>query len=153
VALAFGHNVAELVSTTAMHDSAFASGLVELSVAMIAVVGLAALLLRWRDRIAKSQGKTPEQVRARFAAILQFRSTLERCIPGALIIVFGIFFALDRGRQHESDWWTGILFIPAGWVLVLLLARKSWRRYLELQQLADKSKYEYASTEHLPPVR
>jgi hypothetical protein len=49
-----------------------------------------------------------------------------------------------------ADWWTGILFIPAGWGLVLLLARKSWRCYLELQQLADKSKYEYASTEHLP---
>jgi hypothetical protein len=135
-------------STTAMHDSAFASRLLELSVAMTAVIGLATLLLRWRDRAAQSHGKTSEQVRARFAAILQFRSTLERCIPGVLIIIFGIFFALDRGRQHEPDWWIGILFIPAGWVLVPLLARKSWRRYLELRRLADKSEYDYASTEH-----
>lgn len=133
-----------------MHDSELVSGLVEFSAALVAVVGLAALLLRWRDRAAKSQGKTSEQVRVRFAAILQFRSTLERCIPGVLIIIFGIFFALDRGRQHEPDWWIGILFIPAGWVLVPLLARKSWRRYLELRRLADKSEYEYPSTEHLP---
>jgi len=132
----------------AMHDSTFASGLVDFSAALVAIVGLAALLLRWRDRIAKSQGKTSEQVRARFAAILQFRSTLERCIPGVLTITFGTFFALDRGRQHESDWWIGLLFIPAGWVLIPLLARKSWRRYLELRRLADKS--EYAPIEPLP---
>ena len=135
-----------------MYNSAVASGLVVLFAGLLAAIGLAALLLHWRDRIAKAQGKTPAQLQARFLAVLQFRSTLELCIPGALIIVFGIFYAVDRARQHESDWWIGILFIPAGWVLVPLLARKSWRRYLELQRLADKAQNEYSSTE-LPPGR
>jgi hypothetical protein len=105
---------------------------------MVAVVGLAVLILYLRDRIAKAQGKTLAQVHARFAAILQFRSTLQYCIPGVLTIIFGIFWALDRSRQHESDWWIGLPFIPAGWLLILLLARRSWRRYLELQQIAEK---------------
>ena len=122
-----------------MNNSALVSVLGEFSAGLVGAIGLATLLLRWRDRIAKSQGKTPEQVQARFAAILQFRSTLERCIPGVLTIIFGIFFALDRSREHDSDWWMGLFFIPAGWVLVTVLARKRWRRYLELQRLADKS--------------
>jgi hypothetical protein len=107
---------------------------------LVVVVGLAALLLYLRDRIAKAQGKNVAQVQARVAAILQFRSTLQRCIPGILMIVFGVFYVLDRSRQHESDWWTGLPFIPAGWGLILLLARRSWRRYLELQQIADKGR-------------
>jgi len=122
-----------------MHNSALVSVLGELSAGLVGAIGLSTLLLGWRDRIAKSKGKTPEQVRARFAATLQFRSTLEWSIPGMLTIIFGIFFSLDRGREHDSDWWIGLLFIPAGWVLVTLLARKHWRRYLELQRLADKS--------------
>ena len=122
-----------------MNNSALVSVLGGFSAGLVGAIGLATLLLRWRDRIAKSQGKTPEQVQARFAAILQFRSTLERCIPGVLTIIFGIFFALDRSREHDSDWWMGLFFIPAGWVLVTVLARKRWRRYLELQRLADKS--------------
>ncbi len=101
-------------------------------------MGLAALFLYLRDRIGRAQGKTPQQIQARFSAILQFRSTLKRCIPGVLIVVFGIFYAIDRGGQHESDWWVGLLFIPAGWALILLLARRSWRRYLELQKLAEE---------------
>ena len=105
---------------------------------VVVVVGLAVLLLYLRDRIAKAQGKTVAQVQARFSAILQFRSTLERCIPGVLMIVFGVFYVLDRSRQHESDWWVGLPFIPAGWLLILLLARRSWRRYLELLQIAEK---------------
>lgn len=117
---------------------------------LLAAVGLAALLLHWRDKVAKSQGKTPEQIQVRFFAILQFRSALERCIPGVLIIILGIFFVIDRGRQHESDWWIGLLFIPAGWALVPLLARKSWRRYLELQRLAEKREPGYSSAEHPP---
>jgi hypothetical protein len=133
-----------------MFDSGVGSGLVILFALLLAVVGLAALLLHWRDKVAKSQGKTQEQVRVRFSAILQFRSTLERCIPGLLIIVFGIFYAIDRGRQRQSDWWVGLLFIPAGWVLVSLLARKSWRRYVELQRLAETGEYEYISTDHSP---
>src|ERR1700690_1737549 len=123
------------------------SGLILLA-PLLAAVGLAAVWLHWRDKIAKSQGKTPEQVRARFNAILQFRSTLHRCIPGVLIFVFGVFYAIDRGRQHESDWWVGLLFIPAGWVLVPLLARKSWCRYVELQRLADGGEYECTSSRH-----
>jgi hypothetical protein len=113
------------------------SGIVVFSLALAAVIGFAALILHLRDRYAKSQGKTPEQVEARFSAILQFRSTLERCIPGVLVIIMGIFYAVDRSREHESDWWIGVLFIPAGWVLVRLLAAKSWRRYQELQRIAD----------------
>lgn len=133
-----------------MHDSPLIPVLVFFG-GLVAVVGLAALLLHLRDRTAKSHGKTPEQVQARFSAILQFRSTLEGCIPGVLVIVFGIFYVYDRSREHESDWWIGLLFLPVGWVLVPLLARKSWRRYLELQRLAEngKGEYEYISTE--PP--
>jgi hypothetical protein len=67
-------------------------------------------------------------------------------------VVFGIFYAIDRGRQHESDWRIGLLFIPVGWVLVPLLARKSWRRYLELQQLAEKGPNECPSAGP-PPTR
>ncbi len=117
---------------------------------LASAIALATLLLLLRDRAAKAQGKTPEQVKAGFAALLQLRSTLQRAIPGVLIIVFGIFFAFDRGRQHESDWWIGLLFIPLGWILVSLLARKSWRRYLELRRFADKTPYELTSTE--PPL-
>src|SRR5919197_4879721 len=85
---------------------------------ILCAVGIAVLVLRRRDRIAREEGKTKEQVQASFSALLQFRSTLYRAVPGVLIVVFGIFFAIDRGRQHESDWWIGILFIPVGWVLV-----------------------------------
>ena len=81
---------------------------------LIIAVGLAVLLLHWRDRYAKSHGKTIAQVQARFSAIRQFRWTLELCIPGVLIMVFGSFYAIDRGRQHEGDWWIGLLFILAG---------------------------------------
>jgi len=130
-----------------MLDSGIGSGFILLAL-LLTAVGVAAFLLHWRDKIAKSQGKTPEQVRARFNALLQFRSTLQRCIPGVLVFVFGVFYAMDRGRQHETDWWIGLLFIPAGWALVLLLATKSWRRYVALQRLADGDKYEYTSSDH-----
>jgi len=122
-----------------MNDSS--SGLVILFAVLFAV-GVAALLLYWRDRVAKSQGKTPRQVQARFSALLQFRAALQRCIPGVLIMVLGIFFALDRLSERESDWWQGLLFIPVGWVLVPLLARKSWRRYRELQRVADQDEHQ-----------
>jgi hypothetical protein len=110
---------------------------------LVAAVGLAALLLYWRDSYAKSHGKTIAQVQARFSATLQFRWTLELCIPGVIFMVFGIFWAIDRGRQHESDWWVGLPFIALGWVLVPLLARKSWRRYQELQKLAGETENEF----------
>jgi len=119
---------------------------------LIIAVGLAVLLLHWRDRYAKSHGKTIAQVQARFSAIRQFRWTLELCIPGVLIMVFGSFYAIDRGRQHEGDWWIGLLFIPLGWVLVPLLARKSWRRYQELQKLAGETEDEFPVAE-LPSKR
>ena len=105
---------------------------------LLAMVSVVAFLLHLRDRIAKSQGKTEGQVQVRFFATLQFRSAVERAIPGVLVIVFGNFYVYDRSRAHESDWWIGLLFIPAGRVLFLLLARKSWRRYLELRRLAEK---------------
>ena len=123
-------------------DSSLFIGLMGLG----AVIGLAVLILYLRDRLANAQGKTVAQVQARFAAILQFRSTLQYCIPGVLTIIFGIFWALDRSRQHESDWWIGLLFIPAGWLMVLLLARRSWRRYLKLQQIAEKGETEIAGS-------
>jgi hypothetical protein len=129
-----------------VYDSEFASGILKFAAGVLGIIGLAVLILRRRDRAAKSQGKTPQQIRARFDAILQFRSALQRSIPGILIIIFGIFYALDRGRQHDSDWWMGLLFIPVGWVTVPLLARKSWRRYRELQRLADKGTTEYGFT-------
>lgn len=109
---------------------------------VVVAVGLAALILYVRDRIGKSQGKTPEQMRTRFQAILQFRTTLQLCIPGVLLMVMGAFFAIDRAREHAPDWWQGLFFIPAGWVLVPLLARKSWRRYLELQRQAGDTPQE-----------
>jgi hypothetical protein len=121
-----------------MYDSSSTLVLAEFGCALLVVIGLDALLLRWRDSVAKSHGKTAEQVRLRFSAIMQFRSTLERCIPGVLLVILGIFFALDRSRVHDSDWCVGLLFIPFGCVIVVLLARKSWRTYLELQRLADK---------------
>ena len=120
-----------------MPNSSLALAVTLLAGLAVSVV-LAAAVLHLRDTIARSQGKTPEQVQARLSALLQFRSTLERCIPGVLVIVFSIFYVLDRARQHESDWWVGLLFIPLGWVLVPLLARKSWRRYLALQQMAER---------------
>lgn len=117
----------------------------------VGVIGLAALFLYCRDRIAQHQGKTIEQVQARFAAILEFRKTLELCIPGILLIVLGVFFVFDRIREHESDWWQGLFLIPVGWVLVPLLARKSWRRYQELQRLVDDSG-QFSNTAGNPPT-
>ena len=114
---------------------------------ILCAVGIAVLVLRRRDRIAREEGKTKEQVQASFSALLQFSSTLYRAVPGVLIVVFGIFFAIDRGRQHESDWWIGILFIPVGWVLVPLLARNSWRRYLELKRFAEMTPDDFLRTE------
>ena len=134
-----------------MRGSATVSSVVILPAVLLAAVGLAALALYLRDRIAKVQGKTPQQVQVRFSAILQFRSTLEWCIPGVLVIVFGIFYAIDRSRQHESDWWFGLPFIPAGWILIPLLARRSWHRYLELQRLAEKGESE-SNAVRPPPV-
>jgi hypothetical protein len=118
---------------------------------LVVVVGLAVLIVYLRDRIAGAQGKTVAQVQARFFAILQFRSTLQYCIPGVLTIVFGIFWVLDRSRQHESDWWIGLPIIPAGWLLILLLARRSWRRYLEFQRLAEKSQPDVTGIGPTPP--
>ena len=127
-----------------MDDTTLVPGLAEAAVGLLAVIGLGVLVLRWRDRMAKSEGKSRDQIQARFEAILQFRTTLLRCVPGVLVIIFGVFYAIDRSNQHESDWWYGLLFIPIGWVLIPLLARKSWRRYKQLQQIADKNEYDSA---------
>ena len=135
-----------------MRDSASVSPGVILFAVLLAEVILAALVLYLRDRIARAQGKTPQQVQARFSAILQFRSMLQLRIPGVLMIVFGVFYAIDRSRQHESDWWMGLPFIPAGGILIPLLARRSWRRYLELQKLAEKVERE-SNVVGPPPTR
>jgi hypothetical protein len=102
----------------------------------ISAVAAAALLLYLRDRYAASQGKSIEQVQARILALVQFYRTLECCVPGALMIIGGAFLAFDRSREHDPEWPIGLLLIPLGWLAVWLLARKSWRRYLELQRRA-----------------
>ncbi len=107
--------------------------------ALMTIVALAALLLTLRDRFVKGHRKTAAQIRARFSSMLQLRNTLYLCAPGVLVMVLGMFFAIDRGRQHDSDWWQGLLFIPVGWFLVPLLARRSWKRYLDLRRFADKN--------------
>jgi hypothetical protein len=134
-----------------MGDSTSVPTVVILLAVLLAATGLAALVLYLRDKTARTQGKTPQQVNARFLAILQFRSTLQRGIPGVLMIVFGVFYAIDRSRQHDSDWWVGLPFIPVGWILISLLARGSWRRYLDLQKLAEKGEPE--SNVVGPPTR
>ena len=83
-------------------------------------------------------------MQARFQALLEFRAALERSVPGVLLIILGAFYTVDRARQHESDGWYGLLFIPVGWLLVRLLARKSWRRYKARQKNADKTEYDYS---------
>ena len=132
-----------------MNDSV--SSIAILVVGFTAVVGLAALGLYARDRLAGSHAESVERARARVAALMQFRTALQLCIPGVLTMVFGAFYAIDRMREHESDWWIGLLVIPVGWVLVPLLARRSWRRYRELRKLAEKGEDEYILTGP-PPI-
>lgn len=114
---------------------------------LIAAVGLAVSFLVLRDKLATSQGKRIEHLRARLAALQQLRWTLYLCAPGVLLVVCGIFFAIDRSREHESDWWNGLLFIPVGCALIPLFAWKSWRRYRELRRIADRGEEEYSYTE------
>ncbi len=71
--------------------------------ALMTIVALAALLLTLRDRFVKGHRKTAAQIRARFSSMLQLRNTLYLCAPGVLVMVLGMFFAIDRGRQHDSD--------------------------------------------------
>lgn len=118
---------------------------------LVVAVGLAALLLHLRDRLAKAQGKTVAQFQAPFFAILQLRATLEYSILGVLTVIGGIFWVLDRSRQHESDWWYGLPLIPAGWVFIVLLTRRSWCRYLELRRVAERAKGEPSGGRPYPP--
>lgn len=120
-----------------MPHSSSDSGFVIGGVFIVAAVGLGALLLYLRDRYAAAHGKSMRQAQARFSALVQFYRTLQLCIPGVMIIILGIFLALDRGREHDPEWPIGLLLIPLGWLVVWFLARKSWRRYLELQQQAE----------------
>ena len=132
-----------------MNDSV--SSITVLVAGLGAVVGLAALVLHVRDRLAGSHAESFERAHARVAALMQFRTALQLCIPGVMIMVFGAFYAIDRMRERDSDWWIGLLFIPVGWVLVPLLARRSWRRYRELRKLAEKGENQYISTGP-PPI-
>jgi len=117
---------------------------------LLAVVGLAALMLYARDKIAASQGKSPAQVQAQFQALIAFYSALRRSIPGVLVIILGCFFVIDRITEHESDWWQGLIFIPIGWLLIPLFARKRWRRYLELRRLSEQGAEEQHPPESSP---
>jgi len=120
-----------------MLNSSSASGLVIFGVGIVAAVGLGVLFLYLRDRYAASHGKSMQQASARFSALVQFYRTLQLCIPGVMVIILGVFLAFDRSREHDPEWPIGLLFIPVGWFIVWLLARKSWRRYLELQRQAE----------------
>ena len=73
-----------------------------LLVGLVVAAGLAALLLYGRDRLAKAQGKAVAQIQARFFAILQFRSTLERCIPGVLTKE-GRRTVMQLGLRHRKS--------------------------------------------------
>ena len=125
-----------------MYDLPLFSHLADFALGLLAVITLAAVLLRWRDRKAFSEGKTPQQIQARTAAILAFQSALKRCIPGVLVMIFGAYFSVVWLRQHNSDWWQGLVLIPLGWFLVPLLARKKWLRYRALQQLSEMNPQE-----------
>ena len=116
---------------------------------LLTVTAIAALLLHWRDKNAKAQGKTPEQVKAGFAVLMQLRTTVYLAAPGLVMLTFGTFFGIDRYREHDSEWWYYILFIAIGWVLVPLLARRSWRRYLALRKFADAQPRPYI---HYDPI-
>jgi hypothetical protein len=130
-----------------MHDPTFAFEPMIWLWIPLAAIALAVLILGLRDRIAKHYPKKMEQFRARLAALQQFRWTLYLCAPGVLLVVCGTFFAIDRSREHESDWWHGLLFIPVGCAIIPLFARKSWRRYRELRRIADRGEQEYSYTE------
>lgn len=112
-------------------------------------VAIGAILLRRRDRIAQCGGKTPEQIQVDFAAAEQLRSTLTRTIPGALLIIFGVFFAFDDYARHDSEWWFGLAFVAGGWLLVRLMARRSWQRYLELRRFTEMNQDDFLRTEPL----
>jgi hypothetical protein len=111
------------------------------------VVAIGVVVLRRRDRLAQREGKTAEQVHADFAASEQLRSTLTRTILGALLIIFGVFFAFDDYARHDSGWWFGVAFLAAGWVLIRLMARTSWRRYVELRRFTEMKHDDFLRTE------
>jgi hypothetical protein len=105
---------------------------------LMGAVALAFLVLRWRDRRAKEEGRTPGQVHAGFQALLQLRSTIYRAAPGLLLIALGMYSAVSGYYDGNSEWWYLLLLIPFGWALVIVMTRKSWRRYLELRRFADE---------------
>ena len=82
---------------------------------------------------------SPEQVRAKFEAFLELRETGVRAIPGMMLMAFGAVFVSDLRDRHDPDWWHGLLFLVAGWIFLRLFTRKSWKRYLELNELAESN--------------
>jgi len=112
-------------------------GLAALFGGLMVVVGVAALLLYWRDAAARAAGKTPEQIQAASLAVVELHSTLHRSIPGVLIILMGTFLALERLQERDPESvGIGVLLVIIGFALILLLARKNWQKYLELKRLS-----------------
>jgi uncharacterized protein YjeT (DUF2065 family) len=114
-----------LLSTTAI---------VEVLFSLIAT--LLSLLYVLKRRAARRL-TSPEQVQAKFDALLQLKDTALRVIPGVMLIFFGGVLFSDLRDHHDPDWWHGLIFVVAGWIFLRLFTRKSWKRYLELNQLAE----------------
>ncbi len=88
-------------------------------------------------RRAAMRVTSPEQLQAKFDALLQLKETVLKAIPGLMLIIFGTVFVLDLREHHDPDWWHGLVFVVAGWVFVHLFTRRSWKRYLELNRFAE----------------
>ncbi len=104
---------------------------------LLCAIALGAWVLHLRDKSAARRGETAVQTQARFASLLQLRNTMYRAAPGLLLMTFGAFYAVVGRFDDHPDWWYGLGFILLGWFLVPLLARGSWRRYLELRRIAN----------------
>jgi hypothetical protein len=68
---------------------------------------------------------SPEQLQAKFDALLQLKETVLKAVPGLMLIIFGAVFVLDLRERHDPDWWHGLVFVVTGWVFVHLFTRRS----------------------------
>jgi NAD/NADP transhydrogenase beta subunit len=105
---------------------------------LLVVVGIAALLLYWRDTRAKSAGKTAAQIEATSQAVVQLYVTLKLAVPGVLMVFLGSFMAFDRLQEHDPEALLfGLVLVILGGATIRLLARKSWGQYLELKRFSN----------------